>query len=216
MAEFFYKTNLVQNVLAKRRRKRAEFILSKVSVFLGMSILDVGCGPNGRSFEDFLPKDYKITGIDILDEKGVITNHPNFTYLKQDAQDLNMFKDNEFDLAVSIGMMEHVCDRAVLKKMYTEINRVSQQWVIVVPWKYAFLETHFKFPFFPLLPYFMQIFLTKALNLHNLRHSVKQDYNYIKNNYQWFSNSQWLNIFEGGKCYLTSHMDTIAIVKAKV
>ena len=101
MTELFYKTKLVQNILAKRRKKRAKFVLSKVNTFPNMSILDVGCGPDSRSFEDFIPKNYKITGIDILDEKEVATKHPNFKYVQQDAQDLSMFGDNEFDLAVS-------------------------------------------------------------------------------------------------------------------
>lgn len=213
MAEKFYNIKLIQTLLSQRRRKRAYFVLSKVNTFQGMSILDVGCGPDGRSFEDFTPKDYRIVGIDILDEKKVNMNHSNFKYLKLNAQDLCIFRDNEFNLAVSFGMMEHICDHAVLKNMYSEINRVSQQWAIIVPWKYAFVEPHFKFPFFQLLPYSLKVFLVKTLNLHNLRKSVKQDYNYIKNHYQWFTNSQWLDIFNGARCYITPHMDTVAIIK---
>lgn len=213
MAEFFYENNLIQNVLAKRRKRRAEFVLSKVNVFHGMSILDVGCGPNGRSFEDFIPKDYRITGIDLLDEKEVRTSHPKFKYLKKNAQDLSVFSDDAFDLTVSFGMMEHICDHAVLNKMYLEIDRVSKQWVIVVPWRYAFVEPHFKFPFFSLIPYPFKVFLTKTLNLHNLKKAVEFNYNYIQNNYQWLTNSQWLCIFKKAKCYVTPHLDTIAIVK---
>jgi ubiquinone/menaquinone biosynthesis C-methylase UbiE len=213
MAEFFYKTSLVQMCLTKRRQKRAEFVLSKVNVSHGMTILDVGCGPNGRSFEDFISKDIKITGIDILDETEVKTNNPSFKYLKQDAQDLKIFSDNEFELAVSFGMMEHICDHSVLSKMSSEISRVSKQWVIVVPWKCAFIEPHFKFPFFQLLPYSLKIFLTKILNLHNLKKKVELDYNYITKHYQWLTNSQWVSIFKGARCYVTPHLDTIAIVK---
>ena len=196
-----------------RRIKRAEFILSKVNVFDGMSILDIGCGPNGRSFADHIPHNYKITGIDILDEDKVKTDYPDFTYLKQDAEDLSMFGDKEFDLAVSIGMMEHICHEEVLHKMYSEIERVSKQWVIVVPWRYAFIEPHFKFPFFQLLPYPLKVFLTKSLNLHGLGMSVKSDYDYIRNHYKWLTNKQWSEAFKGSKCFVTPHFDTIAIVK---
>ncbi len=213
MAELFYNTKIIQDLLLRRRRKRAYFILSKVNTFDNMSILDVGCGPNGKSFEDFIPKNYRIVGIDILDKKKVNMNHSNFKYLKRSAENLSIFRDNEFNLAVSFGMMEHICDFAVLKNMYLEIDRVSQQWVIIVPWKYAFIEPHFKFPFFQLLPYSLKVFLTKILNLHNLRKSVMLDYDYIKNHYQWFTNSKWLDIFQGTKCYITPHMDTVAIVK---
>jgi ubiquinone/menaquinone biosynthesis C-methylase UbiE len=214
MTESFYKTKLTQSVLAKRRKIRADFVLSKVNIFPGMSILDVGCGPNGRSFEDFISKDYRIVGIDLLDAEDVRIKHPNFRYWQQDAQDLSIFRDKEFDLAVSFGMMEHICDLSVLKRMYSEINRVAQQWLIVVPWKYVFVEPHFKFPFFQLLPYALKVFLTKSLNLHDLRRAVNQDYNYIRNHYQWLTNSQWIGIFEGGCCY--RQMDSIAIVKRNI
>ena len=214
MLEMIYKSKITQNILAKRRRKRVDFILSKVDVFQGMSILDVGCGPDGRSFEDLVDKDYIITGIDIIDDKNVATNHPNFKYYKQNAQDISMFVDNEFDLAVSIGMMEHICDKEVLKNMYYEINRVARQWAIVVPWKYSFIEPHFKLPFFQLLPYKVKVILTICFNLHGLSKSVQQNENYINNNYQWLDSRQWTDIFEGARCYVTPHMDTIAIVKS--
>ena len=214
MPEYFYNLNFIQKILKNRRKKRALFVLSKVNVFPGMRILDVGCGPNGRSFEDFLDQDFKITGIDIIEKNKIQHTHPNFTYLKQNAQDLSMFNDNEFNLAVSFGMMEHICDKIMLKKIYNELNRVSEQWIIVVPWKYAPIEPHFKLPFFQLFPYFLKVVLTKILNLHNLRYAVTKDYYYIKKNYQWLTKKQWLIIFrEGKKVYLTPHFDTIAIIK---
>jgi len=212
--EAYYQTNFVQSILAYRRRKRVDFVLSKVRAFGGMSILDVGCGPNGRSFEDFIPADYKIVGVDLLDQNSVTTSHPNFRYFRQDAQDLHMFNDNEFDLTVSFGMMEHICDPKVLNKMYTEIDRVSRQWAIIVPWKYAYVEPHFKFPFFQLFPYPIKVWLVKVLNLHDRREAVKNDYHYIKKNYQWLTSNQWLEVFKRAKCFVTPHLDTIAIIKA--
>jgi len=213
MAEFLYKTKFIQHILKNRRKRRAEFIMSKVNTALDMSILDVGCGPSGRSFEDYVHKDFKITGIDLLDEKKVKMARSNFTYYKQDAQDLNIFRDKEFDLTVSFGMMEHICNHTILRKMASEIERVSKQWVIVVPWKYAFIEPHFRLPFFQLLPYSLKVFLTKVFNLHNLREAVKKDYDYIKNHYQWLSNRQWKEIFKASKTYISPGLDTIALVE---
>lgn len=214
MPGLFYNRKLIQNLLERRRMKRVEFILSLVNTFHEMSILDVGCGPNGRSFENYIDKDYKITGIDILDEDKVRMSHPNFKYFKRDAQDLSVFRDDEFDLAVSFGMMEHICDHRLLNKMYSEINRVAKQWVIVVPWKYAFIEPHFKFPFFQLLPYEIQLYLVRVLNLHNLKETVKKDKYFIKNHYQWLSSSEWLRIYKNAKCYVTPYFDTIALLKS--
>jgi ubiquinone/menaquinone biosynthesis C-methylase UbiE len=187
--------------------------MSLVDNYERMHILDVGCGPDGRSFENYVDVSYKIIGIDILDENRVHCNHPNFTYIKKDAGDLKVFQDKQFDLTVSIGMMEHICNRQVLTKIAQQIQRVSRQFIIVVPWKWAWIEPHFKFPFFQLLPYNMQLLLTRILNLHNLRDAVTRDREYIKNHYQWLPSAEWNNIFWDSKTYVTPTLETIAIVK---
>lgn len=214
MSERFYKTGAIQKILEIRRKKRLSFVLSKVHLSPGMSVLDVGCGPNGRSFSDYVPNDFEITGVDIIEEKDVHMNHPNFTYIKQDARDLSMFPDKRFDLTVSFGMMEHVCDQTALKEMSSEIQRVSRQWAIVVPWRYAVVEPHFKFPFFQLLPYGAQVYLTKNLNLHGLAEVIRKDRDYIKKHYQWFPSSEWRSIFQAQKVYVVPFLDTIAIVNS--
>lgn len=178
-----------------------------------MSVLDVGCGPDGRSLEVFLPYNYQIVGIDLYDEREVKIDHPQFTYFQQDAQNLRRFGDKEFHLAISIGMMEHICDSIVLKRMVAEIDRVSKEYIVVVPWKYSWIEPHFRLPFFQLLPSNIQRSLTELLNLHNLRDKIRRDRNYIKNYYQWMSKREWRQIFVGSKIYLTPTFETIAIVK---
>ena len=178
-----------------------------------MSSLDVGCGPDGRSLEVFLPTDYQIVGVDLYDEREVKVNHPQFTYFQQDAQDLRCFCDKEFHLTLSIGMMEHICDHRMLERIASEIDRVSKQYIVVVPWKYAWIEPHFRLPFFQLLPSNLQRTLTLLLNLHGLREKIRQDHTYIEKNYQWLTNREWLQIFVGSTVYLTPTLETIAIVK---
>ena len=187
--------------------------MSKVHCFPKMSVLDVGCGPDGRSLEVFLPNDYQITGIDLYDENEVQIEHPQFSYFKQDAQNLGFFSNKKFDLTLCIGMMEHICDLMMLEKIASEIDRVSKQYIVVVPWKYAWIEPHFRFPFFQLLPSNLQRVLTVLLNLHNLRGKIRQDQAYIEKNYQWLSNREWRQIFVGSQIYLTPTLETIAIVK---
>jgi len=178
-----------------------------------MSILDVGCGPDGRGLEVFLPNNYQIVGIDLYDEREVRVNHPQFTYFQQDAQNLKCFCDKTFHLTFSIGMMEHVCNRTILEKIANEIDRVSRQYIVVVPWKYTWIEPHFRLPFFQFLPPDLQRTLTILLNLHNLREKVRQDHAHIEKNYQWLSNREWHQIFVGSKIYITPTLETIAIIK---
>ena len=209
-----YRTKPIQGVLGSRRRRRADFFLSKVSVAPGMSILDVGCGPDGRSLEDFLPDDYRIVGIDIIPGDTVETDHPNFTYYEQDASDLSRFGDKEFDLAFSIGMMEHICDHSLLTRMASGIDRVAEQYVIMVPWRWAWIEPHFKLPFFQFYPRPLQNALTRAFNLHGLRRNVTEDPQYIAEHYQWLPSREWERIFAGSRVHVCPTLETIAIVRS--
>ena len=213
MGESFYRIKVLQKLLNERRQRRVNFLLSKVHVFPEMTIIDVGCGPDGRSLENFLSIDYRIVGIDLYDASQVKVSHPRFTYIQQDARDLSRFRYKEFDLAFSIGMMEHICNRSILEEMAREIGRVSKQYVVVVPWKYAWIEPHFKFPFFQLLPNGLKLRLVAMFNLHNLREKVKTDCAYIRKHYQWLSNSEWRGIFVGSIVYVSPTLETIAIVK---
>lgn len=215
--ENIYRLPFIQRILVERRKNRARFLLSRVRQRPGMSVLDVGCGTDGNSLESELPSDYTITGIDLLDPKEVHISHPRFQYLQQDARDLSRFGDKRFDLAVSVGMMEHICNRTVLEQIAREIDRVSQQYVIVVPWKYAWLEPHFKLPFFQLLPYSLQRELTKLFNLQNYAAFVKADpdqfAHHFQQQYQWLSNSEWRQIFKGSHVHLNPTLESISIVK---
>lgn len=213
MAEYIYRTKWLSLILEKRRVYRLRFMMSKVNTWPGMSILDVGCGPDGRSFENHVSEEYVITGIDLKEPSEVKIQHPHFTYYKMDAKDLSVFGTKTFDLAISIGMMEHVCERESLQHMANEIERVAKQWLIVVPWQYCPVESHFKFPFFQLLPEKMQVSLTRLFNLHNLRTAIKDNPSYIRENYQWLSRKQWKKIFKADRAYILPSLDAVVIAK---
>ncbi|MBT3221501.1 MAG: class I SAM-dependent methyltransferase [Proteobacteria bacterium] len=203
----------VRWILKKRRNWRVSFFLDRVNVWPGMSILDVGCGPDGRSFELFVPDSYNITGVDLFPPEEVDVPHPNFTYLQQDARDLSQFGDQSFDLAISIGMMEHICDRTVLLDMAAEMKRVAKQLLVMVPWKYAVMEPHFFFPFFGVLPKHVQISLIKRHNLHGMAEMIRNDPNIFDENFQWLSSQEWAGIFDATDVYVFTTLETIFIIK---
>lgn len=214
MAEEIYRQYGVQRVLRWRRSKRIRYILSMVKTWPGMKVLDVGCGHDGRSFESIVSNDYMITGIDLFDPHEINISHPHFRYHKQDASDLSMFDSKQFDLVISIGMMEHICERSILKQMAREIERVAQQWVIIVPWKYTLIEPHFKFPLFQLLPPSIQKWLTIGLNLHGLEKALRRDHSFISSHYQWLANNEWVKIFRANEArVLPPFFDVVAIIK---
>ena len=206
--------SFIRQLLAYRRESRVHFMLSKVVVANNMTVLDIGCGVDGRSFEDYVPEDWGITGIDILPNERVRHKHPRFSYLRKDAQDLSCFKDREFDLAVSIGMLEHITEEVSFKRIVSELRRVAKQYVVVVPYRYCWVEPHYGVPFFPLFPYSMKVAIVKALNLSNHREVVARDPEYIKKNYRWLSNAQYRAEFPESTIHLLPTLETIAITRA--
>ena len=208
--------SFIQRILVSRRKKRIAQALSKVTTKQNMKIIDVGCGIDGRSFENYIPQNWDITGIDLKDPSKVDHTYPNFKYLQQNAENLNQFADKQFDLAVSIGLLEHVIDNKAFQKTVLEIRRVAKQHIVMVPAKYSWVEPHYGFPFFPLFPYSIQVSLVKAFNLANARKNVKLDPNFIKKGIIWRSNKEYQKAFPESKIYLTQTLEQIAIIKKDI
>jgi len=111
----------------------AQSIINEYALTNNSSILDVGCGKAFLLFEikEILP-DIKIVGFDIStyainnakeEVKQYVFNHK--------AQDKYPFKDNEFDLVLSLNTL-HNLKIYDLKKALQEIQRVSTDAYIVV------------------------------------------------------------------------------------
>lgn len=205
--------SVVRKVLAYRRKVRVDFVLSKINTKEKMEIIDIGCGIDSRSFDAYIQPNWKITGVDILPIEQVQHEHPNFIYFKQDAQDLSRFKDREFDLAVCFGMLEHITEERVFKSIVSEISRVAKQYIVVVPYKYCWIEPHYGVPFFPLFPYSVKLALVKIFNLSGQRQVVKHDPDYINKNYKWLSNAEYRKIFPDSIIHLLPTLEMIAITR---
>ena len=204
----------IKKILSYRRKSRVNFMLSKIVKKQNMKVIDIGCGDSSRSFAVYVPTDWEITGVDILSVERVQYQHPNFTYLQQDAQDLRQFNDHYFDLAVSIGMMEHITEELKFKRIVSEIRRVAKQYIVVVPYRYCWIEPHYGIPFFPIFPNSIKLGLVKMFNLSNQRNLVKKDPEYINKNYRWLSNTEYHLEFPDSKIFLLPTLETIAIIKS--
>ena len=139
-----------------------------------LKILEVGCG-SGKDFISFYDQNDQIefTGVD-LDDYGI--NQKNFKFLKLDAESLP-FKDKEFDLVISLGLLEHIVPIEKLSKIIKEIDRVGKSYVMVVPAVNTILEPH-----------------TKGIFWQLKDHNKKKKYKHAPLNY--FSDDVWPN-FEG-------------------
>jgi ubiquinone/menaquinone biosynthesis C-methylase UbiE len=119
----------INRYFKKRRIKYISNILGGIDN-KDLKILDVGCG-NGRDFITYFKdnKDISFTGVDLKD-RGL--RQKNFKLVKTDAKQLP-FKDNEFDIVISIGVLEHIVPIEKLCKVISEIDRVGKRYVVIVP-----------------------------------------------------------------------------------
>ena len=95
------------------------------------SLLDVGCG-TGR-YAKLFSKNFNYTGIDASDNMIKLAKKKNCNVYFGDCKKRIPFKNNSFDIVVSIGVLEHLGD-------YThalhEMKRVSKKEVIALNLNY--------------------------------------------------------------------------------
>jgi SAM-dependent methyltransferase len=133
------------------RRQRYLRMAREVRLRPNDRIIELGCGVGHRSIADWNHEN-EIVGIDIVDPARVVTRQPNFTYRRCDATDLSVFPDQAFDVALSIGLLEHIVPNERLATAIREARRVAARYAFVVPHRYAFIEPHYQMPLFPIWP----------------------------------------------------------------
>lgn len=204
----------VRHLLAARRRARFRFLVSQVRTWDGMRVLDLGCGRSGRSTTDFAPASWSIVGVDLLPPDRIAHRHPGFSYVRRSACDMDCFGDGEFDLAISIGLLEHLTDRAAFADAAREIQRVACQYALVVPYRYAWIEPHYFVPFFPVLPRRLQNLAIRTFNLHRQRARVRADPDFLDRRVRWRSNAEYRGAFPGSRTRLTPTLETVVIARS--
>jgi len=119
--------------IAGRWKPVAELLIKNYNLTNNSSVLDVGCGKAFLLYEmKLLLPNLKISGFDISkhglsEAKNEISNN---LFIHR-AQDTYPFKDNEFDLVISLGCL-HNLKIFELEKALQEIERVSKQGYIML------------------------------------------------------------------------------------
>ena len=83
--------SILQPILIMRTKARITKALKKMVVKDDLSVIDIGCRIDGRSFQDFIPKSWSVIGVDQHDDAEIFQTHPNFEYVQGDAADLSEF-----------------------------------------------------------------------------------------------------------------------------
>jgi ubiquinone/menaquinone biosynthesis C-methylase UbiE len=116
-----------------RWKSVAQALIETYEIKSGMKVLDIGCGKGFLIYEMLkINPDIQITGIDIS-QYAINNSKPEIKSLLKrfDIRNYLPFKDNEFDLAISLGTL-HNLKLHELKIAIPELERVSMQGYIML------------------------------------------------------------------------------------
>lgn len=147
------------------RRKRLKLFLELADKYKKpVRVLDVGGTENYWKQMGLLGNtDFELTITNIEDPP--VTDSVKFRYVKADASNLRMFEDKSFDIVFSNSMIEHIPDPAKRHQAAREIARIGKSFLVQTPAYWIPVEPHFLFPYFQLLPRFIQLFMVKSFSM---------------------------------------------------
>jgi SAM-dependent methyltransferase len=137
------RSRLASPVAARARRRRHARLFALTGITPQSRILDVGCGRLGLRG---LAPDLDITGVDVVARP----DYPG-PFVQADATVRLPFADDEFDLAYSSSVIEHL-EPAKRRAFADELKRVGRGWYVQTP-AFSFpIEPHALLPFAHWLP----------------------------------------------------------------
>lgn len=156
----YYKytsSGLASLASSKIRRKIFDLFMETMEPTDNSLILDVGVTPNNERpesnfFENLYPYKNRITAVSIEDASNLEKLYPGLRFVMIKDGRLP-FNDNEFDVAFSNAVLEHVGSRAQQRRFIAEMIRVSRKCFIAVPDRIFPIEHHTALP---LIHYFPQ------------------------------------------------------------
>jgi len=168
-----------QSVGNQFRQKRMQFFNDLIDGLpRPLRILDVG--GNEQFWVNAGYHEKKDIEITILNLDKCETHYDNFHGVSGDATALTAYKDNEFDIAFSNSVIEHLYSWDNQRKMASEIRRVGRFYYVQTPNKYFFIEPHYLLPYFQFLPSGLQYFiLTKTRLSRNMKWNEKAARQYL-------------------------------------
>lgn len=142
-------------ISAKSRAQKHNFFLQKLSPLPEETLLDVGV--NAREYSDtdnylerFYPYPERITAVSLDDVSTLKQKYPAVTFITADGTNLP-FPDNQFDIAFSNAVIEHVGSSLAQQQFLNELVRVSTRGYLTTPNKFFPFEVHTRVPFLHIL-----------------------------------------------------------------
>jgi SAM-dependent methyltransferase len=186
---------------SKFRRKRFQFFESRIkNLQKPISIVDIGGKVDFWVNEGYHNR-YDVT-ITLLNSEPEESEYFNIRTVMGDACNLWMFKTEEFDIAFSNSLIEHLYTMENQLQMALEAFRVGKYFFIQTPNLYFPIEPHFKFPLFQFLPKSVKLFLLTKTSLIN---GITYDRQYAENiirEIRLLSKSEFAQLFPLGELYI--------------
>lgn len=140
----------------RARRAMFDLFMRELDVTPDSTVIDIGVTPDrsledSNAFEKFYPWTNRITATSFEDASVLETEFPGLRFVQTDGVELP-FQDDEFDIAFSSAVLEHVGGEAAQRRYLQELVRVSRQFFIAVPNRWFPLELHTFLPFAHWLP----------------------------------------------------------------
>lgn len=158
----------------KFRQKRILLFKEKLNQLpKPVKILDVG-GNQDFWVNAGLQNDQDVQ-ITILNLEVQDVKYDNFVSVSGNATNLSEYKSNEFDIAFSNSVIEHLYSGENQKKMADEIIRVGTYHYVQTPNKYFIIEPHYLIPFFQFIPKRIRFWILTKTRLSRFRKWPKKN-----------------------------------------
>lgn len=149
--------NLWRRLQTRIRKKRFEFFRSFIaSIPRPFSVLDVGGTQEFWEKMEFIKDDIKIIIYNLSTTEMV---HACLISMAGDARNMREFQDQEFDIAFSNSVIEHVGTYQQQSLMAEEVRRVGKRYFVQTPNRYFPIDPHVLLPFFQFLPFRLKVFI---------------------------------------------------------
>lgn len=147
---------IARRVSANSRATKHTFFLCEMHPSENSTIVDIGVNSTEYSdLDNYLEKKYRhqsrITALTIDDPEPLKARYPQLRVVRGDGRCLP-FSTDEFDIAYSNAVIEHVGNIVSQSEFLSEAVRVAKAGFITTPNKYFPIETHTKLPLLHLLP----------------------------------------------------------------
>lgn len=185
------KIALASKISVEFREKMFSKFMANMKPNAGHRVLDIGVTSDNKYqesnyFEKLYPHKDRVVCVGTEDGSYLETKYPGLKFIQIIPQKNLPFDNNEFDIAFSNAVIEHVGSRESQKAFVLEMLRVSRSFFLTTPNRWFPIEFHTAMPLLHYLPKKMY---------HNFLAAFGENYWNKEENLNLLSRSDLINMF---------------------